>query len=88
MPAPTLSITKAPKSKAKVKGTVKVAVQASGIARVELLTNGKVIAKDTTSAYLLSVNPTKQPKTMKVRIRAYDKLGNVAYTGTRTWYRG
>ncbi|MET8152037.1 S8 family serine peptidase [Actinoplanes sp. NPDC049668] len=88
--APAVSITKAPKNKAKVKGTVKVSVKAtdtSGIARVELLVNGKVVAKDTASAYLLSFNSKKQPKTMKVRIRAYDKLGNVAYTTTRTWYR-
>nr|BFE77367.1 hypothetical protein GCM10020092_106680 [Actinoplanes digitatis] len=88
--APTVSITKAPKNKAKVTGTVKVYVKASdasGIARVELIVNGKVVAKDTKSAYVLSVNSKKQPKTMKVTVRAYDKLGNLKYTGTRTWYR-
>jgi hypothetical protein len=89
--APTVSITKAPKHRAKVKGTVKVYVKASdtsGVARVELLVNGKVVAKDTTTGYLLSVNTSKQKKTMTVRVRAYDKLGNVTYTSTRTWYRG
>jgi hypothetical protein len=88
--APTVSITKAPRNKAKVKGTVKVSVKAtdpSGIARVELIINGKVVARDTTAAYLLSFSAGKQKKTMKVQIRAYDKLGNVAWTGTRTWYR-
>ncbi|MEU8239210.1 Ig-like domain-containing protein [Actinoplanes missouriensis] len=88
--APTVKVTKAPKSKAKVKGTVKVYVKASdasGIARVELIVNGKVVAKDTKSGYVLSVNTKKQKKTMKVRVRVYDKLGNVKYAPTRVWYR-
>ncbi|BBH65520.1 hypothetical protein ACTI_22050 [Actinoplanes sp. OR16] len=87
---PSVSITKAPKNKAKVKGTVKVYVKASdsaGVARVELLVNGKVVAKDVKAGYVLSVNTKKQKKTMKVRVRAYDKLGNVTYTSTRTWRR-
>ncbi|MEV4275994.1 M4 family metallopeptidase [Actinoplanes xinjiangensis] len=88
--APSLSITAAPGNKAKVKGTVKVTVKASdgsGIARIELIVNGKVVATDTTAGYVLSVNTKKQKKTMTVRIRAYDKLGNIGYTSTRTWYR-
>ncbi|MFI7547960.1 S8 family serine peptidase [Actinoplanes sp. NPDC049599] len=87
---PAVSITRAPKHKAKVKGTVKVHVKASdaaGVGRVELLINGKVVAKDTTSGYALTVNTSKRKKTMKVQIRAYDRVGNVKYTGTRTWYR-
>jgi hypothetical protein len=72
-------------------GTVKVSVKAadaSGIARVELLVNGKVVAKDTKAGYVLSVNTKKQKKAMKVQVRAYDKLGNVTHTSSRTWYRG
>ncbi len=87
---PNVAISKAPKNRAKVKGTVKVyakASDASGVARVELLVNGKVVAKDATAGYLLKVNTKKQKKTMKVQVRAYDKLGNVKYTSTRTWYR-
>ncbi len=87
--APSLSITKAPGNNAKVKGTVTVTVKASdasGVTRVELLVNGKVVATDNTAGYVLRVN-TARLKTMKVRVRAYDKLGNVTYTGTRTWYR-
>ena len=87
---PSVSITKAPKHKAKVKGTVKIyakASDASGVARVELIVNGKVVAKDTTSGYVLSVNTSRWKKTMKVQIRAYDRVGNVKYTSTRTWYR-
>ena len=88
--APAVKITKAPKNKAKVKGTVKVSVKASdasGVARVELIVNGKVVAKDVKAGYVLSVDTKKQKKTMKVRVRAYDKLGNVTYTSIRTWYR-
>ncbi|MFI1992531.1 S8 family serine peptidase [Actinoplanes sp. NPDC020271] len=87
---PTVSITKAPGNKAKVKGTVKISVKASdaaGVARVQVLVNGKVVATDTRSAYLLSVNTAKQAKTMKIQIRAYDRLGNLRYTSARTWYR-
>ncbi|WP_268248034.1 Ig-like domain-containing protein [Actinoplanes lobatus] len=83
-------MTKAPKNKAKIKGTTKVYVKASdgsGIARVELIANGKVVARDYTAGYLLGFDASKQKKTMKVQVRAYDKLGNVKYTSTRTWYR-
>jgi archaellum component FlaF (FlaF/FlaG flagellin family) len=89
--APAVSITKAPKHKAKVKGKVTVRVAAKdtyGIARVELLVNGKVVATDKSAAYALTVNTGKLAKTMKVRVRAYDKAGNVTVTSSRTWYRG
>lgn len=87
---PKVRITKAPKNKARVKGTVKVTVSATdkyGIARVELLVNGKVVATDKKASYVLSVNTAKQKKTMTVQVRAYDKAGNAAYTSKRTWRR-
>jgi len=31
---------------------------------------------------------SKLSKTMKVQVRAYDKLGNATLTSARTWYRG
>ncbi|MEU8659713.1 Ig-like domain-containing protein [Actinoplanes philippinensis] len=88
--APTVTISKAPADKAKIKGTTRVYVKASdpgGVARVELIVNGKVVARDQAAGYVLAFNASKQKKTMKVRVRAYDKLGNVEYTSTRTWYR-
>jgi hypothetical protein len=54
-----------------------------GVERIELLVNGK----DTTSGYVLGLNTSKRKKTMKVQVRAYDRVGNVKYTCTRTWYR-
>lgn len=88
--APTVTITKAPKNKAKVKGTVKIAVSAKdtvGMARVELLVNNKIVATDKTAPYTLRVATNQQKKTMTVRVRAHDKAGNATTTAPRTWRR-
>ncbi|WP_239140845.1 Ig-like domain-containing protein [Actinoplanes campanulatus] len=88
--APYFTVIKAPKNGAKVKGTVKVAASVSeeyGIARVELLINGKVVAKDYAAAYKFSINTKKYGKKIKFRLRAYDKAGNVTTSPTRTWRR-
>ncbi|MBB2945469.1 hypothetical protein FB565_005202 [Actinoplanes lutulentus] len=87
---PKVTITKAPKNKAKVSGTVTVKVKASDkykVAKVQLLVNGKVVATDTKAGYSLSFKVSKQKKTMKVVVRAYDKAGNVKKLATRTYYR-
>jgi hypothetical protein len=86
-----LAFAKAPKHKAKVKGTVTVAASASdryGIARVQLLVNGKVVTTDTKAAYKFTVNTRKYSKKIKIQLYAYDKAGNVTKTSTRTWSRG
>jgi len=88
--APKVTITSGPKNNAKVKGTVTLkasASDASGIARVELLINGKVVAKDTAAAYSFKIKVSKYGKKFKVRLRAIDKVGNIAYTPVRTWKR-
>jgi thermitase len=88
--APTVSITKGPKNGAKVKGTVKLAVAASdkyGVARVELLVNGKKVATDSAAAYTFSVKTSTYGKKIKVQVRAYDHAGNVRYVPARTWKR-
>jgi hypothetical protein len=85
-----VAFAKAPKHKAKVKGTVKLTASASdrnGVARVQLVVNGKVVATDTKAAYQFSVNTKKYGKSIKIQLRAYDKAGNVSATSTRTWYR-
>jgi hypothetical protein len=87
---PALKVTKAPKNKAKVTGTVKVNASASdhnGVNRVELLVNGKVVAKDTKAGYTFSINPKKYGKTFKVQLRAYDRAGNSRTSSTYTWHR-
>jgi hypothetical protein len=87
---PTTKITKAPANGAKVKGQVKIAVSATdrnGINRVELLVNGKVVAKDTTATYAFTINTNRYGKKIKVQVRVYDKAGNVTTSSLRTWRR-
>jgi hypothetical protein len=87
---PALKITKAPKNGAKVRGTVKVTASASdrnGIGRVELLVNGKVVARDVKAGYAFSINTRKYGKKIKIQLRAYDKAGNATTTTTRAWRR-
>ncbi|MBB4738537.1 hypothetical protein BJY16_001996 [Actinoplanes octamycinicus] len=87
---PKLTVTKAPKNKAKVKGKVKVKAAASdrnGVAKVQLLINGKVVATDYKAGYSFTVNTKKYGKKFKVTLRAYDRAGNVTTTSTRTWRR-
>ena len=87
---PTLRITSGPGDGAKVSSTVTVTASASdrnGVDRVELLVNGKVVARDTTAGYRFSIDPRKYGKTIKVQLRAYDRAGNSAITSTRTWHR-
>ncbi|GIE77715.1 hypothetical protein Aph02nite_36650 [Actinoplanes philippinensis] len=88
--APAIRYRQAPKNKAKVSKTFKVTSEATdryGIARVQLLVNGKVVATDTKAAYAFTVNPKKYGKKYTVQLRAYDKAGNVKYTGKRTYRR-
>jgi len=87
---PALTITKAPKNNAKVSGTVKIGASASdknGVNRVELLINGKLVAKDGTAGYSFAINSKSYGKTIKMQLRAYDRAGNVTYASTRTWRR-
>jgi len=87
---PALKVTKAPKSGSKVSGTIKITASASdrnGVNRVELLVNGKVVAKDTTSGYAFKLSSSKYGKSFKVQLRAYDKAGNSRTSSTYTWHR-
>ncbi|RSM46147.1 hypothetical protein DMB66_50155 [Actinoplanes sp. ATCC 53533] len=87
---PKVKVTSAPKNGAKVKGTVTVKASASdpsGVNRVELLINGKVVAKDTKAGYAFKIKVSKYGKKIKMQVRSYDKVGNVAYAPARTWKR-
>ncbi|MBB2941126.1 subtilisin family serine protease [Actinoplanes lutulentus] len=88
--APAVKITSAPKNGKKVKGTVTVKVaasDASGIARVELYINGKLVKKDASKPYTFKIKVSKYGKKLKIKIRAVDKVGNTRTTATRTWKR-
>ncbi|WP_221325584.1 S8 family serine peptidase [Actinoplanes sp. L3-i22] len=88
---PKLTVTTWPANKAKIKGTVTIKAKATdvgtGVSKVQLLVNGKVVATDTKSAYALAFSVAKQSKTMKVQVRVYDKAGNYVVSSTRTYYR-
>jgi hypothetical protein len=88
--APALTVTKAPKNNAKLTRTVTLAAKASdrnGVAKVQLLVNGKVVATDAKAAYSFTLNPKKYGKKFTVQLRAYDKAGNVKYAPKRTYRR-
>ncbi|MEU4626183.1 Ig-like domain-containing protein [Actinoplanes sp. NPDC023801] len=88
--APALKLTKAPKNNAKLTKNTTLAVSASdrnGVAKVQLLVNGKVVATDTKAGYSFTLNPKKYGKKFTVQLRAYDKAGNVTTLGNRTYRR-
>lgn len=88
--APTLKVTKAPKNKAKVTRKVRLTASTSdrnGVARVQMLVNGKVVATDTKAAYSFTLNPKKYGKKFTVQLRAYDRAGNVKSSSKRTYRR-
>lgn len=88
--APGVAFKKAPKSTAKLKTTTKLTAAATdrnGIARVQLLVNGKVVAADTKATYSFTLNPKKYGKKFTVQLRAFDKASNVKYTAKRTYRR-
>ncbi|WIM96384.1 Ig-like domain-containing protein [Actinoplanes oblitus] len=88
--APTLALTKAPKNRSKLTKKVTIAASASDrnrVAKVQLLVNGKVVATDSTAGYRFVLNPAKYGKKFTVRLRAYDKAGNVRYSAGRAYRR-
>ncbi|MFC4066925.1 Ig-like domain-containing protein [Actinoplanes subglobosus] len=88
--APALKLTKAPKNNAKLTKNATLAASASdrnGIAKVQLLVNGKVVATDTKAGYTFTLNPKKYGKKFMVQLRAYDKAGNVKTLAKRTYRR-
>jgi hypothetical protein len=62
---PALKVTKAPKSGAKVSGPVKITASATdrnGVNRVELVINGKVVARDVKAGYSFAIKAKKYGK--------------------------
>ncbi|WP_433792634.1 Ig-like domain-containing protein [Actinoplanes sp. CA-252034] len=88
--APALKVTKAPKNRSKLTRKVTIAASASdrnGVAKVQLLVNGKVVATDAKAAYSFALNPKKYGRKLTVQLRAYDRAGNVRYSGKLTYRR-
>jgi subtilisin family serine protease len=89
--APVVRITSAPANGARgVRKTKYVTATASdryGVRVMDLIVNGKVTQRFTGTSHRFSVQTWKQGKAMTVRVRAYDRAGNVSYTPSRTWHR-
>ncbi|WP_436525403.1 Ig-like domain-containing protein [Actinoplanes sp. HUAS TT8] len=88
--APSVAFRSAPANRAKVAKTFGVTASSAdknGVARVELLINGKRVATDYRAGYAFSINPKKYGKSFTVQLRSYDKAGNVRVTTKRTYRR-
>jgi hypothetical protein len=88
--APTLKLTRAPKNNTKLTRNTTIGAAASdrnGVAKVQLLVNGKVVATDTKAGYSFTLNPKKYGKKFTVQLRAYDRAGNVSTLAKRTYRR-
>jgi thermitase len=73
-----------------VRGTVRVRVKAAdpaGVAKVQLLVDGRVVGTATGPSGTFAVRTAKYGRTMRVKARGYDRLGNVTTSTVRTWRR-
>jgi Bacterial Ig domain len=71
--APSIAVTTAPKNNAKLTKKVTLKTKASdtyGVAKVQLLVNGKVAATDMKAGYEFTLNPKNYGKTFTVQMRA------------------
>jgi thermitase len=71
----------------KTKYVTATASDSNGVSRLELLVDGKVTQRYAGSTHKFAVQTWKHGATMTVRVRAYDKAGNVRYAPARKWYR-
>lgn len=88
--APSISYRQAPKNNTRLTKNFTVTAATTdrfGVARVQLLVNGKVVATDTKAAYTFTINPKKYGKKFTVQLRTYDRAGNVKNTAKRTYRR-
>jgi subtilisin family serine protease len=63
------------------------AVDSHGVARLELLVNGRIIQRYAGSTHRFAVRTWKYGSAMTVQVRAYDKAGNARTAPARKWYR-
>lgn len=89
--APTVVVTDAPANGTRrVRKTQYLTAQAAdqhGIARMELVVNGKIMQRYAGARHTFSVQTWKHGSAMTVQVRAYDRAGNVRFAPARKWYR-
>jgi thermitase len=71
----------------KTKYVTATAADTHGVTRLELLVDGKVTERYAGSTHKFAVQTWKHGAVMTVRVRAYDKAGNVRSAPARKWYR-
>ena len=88
---PTVVVAKAPANGTKrIRGTAYVTARAadpSGVNRMELLVNGRVVQRHAGTLREFAVSTAAFGPVLRVQVRAYDRAGNVRSTPLRTWYR-
>jgi len=87
---PAVRVTKAPKNKARIRGTVKISTTASdryGVSRLQLLINGKVVSTRVGAKVTFSFKATRYPRKVGVQVRAYDVAGNLRTTAKLAYHR-
>jgi hypothetical protein len=88
---PSVIVTKAPSSGTRrIRGLAKITAKAAdlhGIAKLELLVNGKVASRSVGTSRTFTLDTSKYGSRMTLRVRAYDRAGNPRLTPARTWYR-
>ncbi|HEX5741695.1 MAG TPA: Ig-like domain-containing protein, partial [Pilimelia sp.] len=88
--APSVARTGGPGAGARVRGTASVSARSAdryGVARVDLLINGRVAARDARAPFVLPVAAARQPRTMRVQLRAVDRAGNARLSAAWRWTR-
>ncbi|MEU7909252.1 Ig-like domain-containing protein [Actinoplanes sp. NPDC049118] len=87
---PTVGIRSAPKNDTLLRRAVTITATAAdnlGVDRVQLLVDGRTVATDTRAGYSFTLDPQRYGRKFTVQLRAYDRAGNVAYSGKRTYRR-
>ena len=88
---PAVRITRAPRTGTRgIRGTATVLAGATDryrVSRVEVLVNGRLVARDTLAPYAFRVPTWRYGSKLVVRVRAYDRAGNVRYAPALVWYR-
>jgi hypothetical protein len=87
--APGLRVTKGPRNKAQVRGTIRIDAAASdsgGVRFVELVVNRKVVARDWKAPHPFSLNTKKYNGRFTWRVRTVDRAGHVTVSPEYTAY--
>ena len=88
---PTVTVTGGPaggtRHVRKTKYVTASATDTSGVSRLELLVDGKIVQRYAGRVHKFAVQTWKHGAVMTVQVRAYDRAGNARSAPARKWYR-